>query len=143
MTLYRAEMLRTAAPGLTKADALNIAALGLAGEAGEFVDLIKKHLFHSHPLDRNKAIKELGDVRWYLELAAFAVGVTMEEVEDRNVAKLRERYPNGFSTEASQKRVVWKKYTCGKCRGITDIPAHIPDIAQVVCSICSPKADVQ
>lgn len=143
MTLYRAEMLRTARPGMGREKLFLNGALGLTGEAGEVADIIKKHIFHEKPLDREALIKELGDVRWYLELLAFTVGVTMEEVEDRNVAKLRERYPNGFSTEASQKKVVWKKYTCGKCRGITDIPAHIPDIAQVVCSICSPKVDVQ
>lgn len=42
-------------------------ALGLVGETGEVVDLIKKHIGHSHPLDRVKLVKELGDVEWYME----------------------------------------------------------------------------
>lgn len=81
------------------------AALGLTGESGEFADQIKKWLFQDHPLDNAKLINELGDIRFYLELACYAIGVSLEEVEKQNSAKLRKRYPNGFTTEASQARV--------------------------------------
>lgn len=81
-----------------------LAGLGLAGEAGEFADLVKKHVFHKHPLDREKAKKELGDVLWYIVCGAASLGVTLEDVARANVAKLAARYPNGFSPEASLKR---------------------------------------
>lgn len=111
---YRTEVMRTATRtpeqlddiatrARTNALLLN-AAMGLAGEGGEASELVKKHVFHGAPLDRDKFIKELGDVRWYLELAAREIGVDMEEIERRNIAKLRERYPNSFNTVDSIKR---------------------------------------
>jgi len=98
---YREEVLRTAA---SHKDPLSLGALGLAGETGEVVDLIKKHIHHGVKLDRAKLINELGDVRWYFELLCHSIGVSMEEVEAGNVTKLRKRYPDGFSTEASIQR---------------------------------------
>jgi NTP pyrophosphatase (non-canonical NTP hydrolase) len=89
---YRDEVLAVARPGFS----LINAALGLTEESGEVAGLIKKAEFHGRALDREALIKELGDVRWYLEIAAHCLGVTMGEVEERNVAKLKERYPNGF-----------------------------------------------
>lgn len=53
---------------------LNLGAMGLAGEAGEVADLLKKVLFHDRELDRDKLIQELGDVRWYLECLCYANG---------------------------------------------------------------------
>lgn len=98
---YRDEMFRV----LNKdVDKLSLGAMGLAGESGEVIDLIKKHLFHGKPLDNNKLIEELGDVRWYLELLFVCTGTTMTEVEERNIAKLRKRYPNGFTTQDSIER---------------------------------------
>lgn len=101
---YRSEVLRTCPSVADGPQTILCASLGLAGESGEFVDLLKKHLFHGHPFDREKLILELGDIRWYLELAAHALGVSMEEVEKRNVEKLRKRYPDGFDTAKSIKR---------------------------------------
>lgn len=83
---------------------ISLAAMGLAGEAGEFVELVKKHLFHGKPLDREKATKELGDVLWYVMYAANAIGVSLERVAIENDRKLRERYPNGFSEAAASVR---------------------------------------
>lgn len=80
-------------------------ALGLAGEAGEVADTIKKAVFHRHGLDRDVVIKELGDVLWYVAALATKLGVSLEDVAQRNVAKLRERYPEGYSSAASQARV--------------------------------------
>jgi NTP pyrophosphatase (non-canonical NTP hydrolase) len=84
---------------------LELAALGLTGEAGEFADLLKKHVFHEHPLDKEKAISELGDVLWYICLAAETLGHTLEDVAMANRAKLLKRYPNGFNPADSMKRV--------------------------------------
>lgn len=103
---YRNSVMRTCPNFGTDSlkEKLGLGALGLAGEAGEVVDLIKKVLHHGKPLDREKLIKEMGDVRWYLEYLAATVGVTMEEIEAANTAKLEARYPNGFSHEAANNR---------------------------------------
>lgn len=78
--------------------------IGLAGEAGEALDLIKKHVFHDHELDRAKLKKEIGDVVWYAAALAAEAGLTFEDVLETNVQKLRDRYPDGFSPDASQRR---------------------------------------
>lgn len=80
---------------------LSLGGLGLGGEAGEVVDIIKKVLHHKKPLDREKLIEEMGDVRWYLEYLAASIDTTMEEIEQVNIDKLLKRYPDGFSTEAA------------------------------------------
>ncbi|HEX3158788.1 MAG TPA: nucleoside triphosphate pyrophosphohydrolase family protein [Gemmatimonadaceae bacterium] len=84
---------------------LSNAALGLSGEAGEVADMLKKHLFHSHPLDRDAMVKELGDCLWYVAAMATALDVDLGEVGARNIEKLRRRYPDGFSAERSMNRV--------------------------------------
>ena len=78
--------------------------MGLNGEAGEAIDILKKHLFQGHPLDREHLAKELGDVAWYLAVSADALGYTLEEVLEMNVKKLRARYPEGFKVERSVSR---------------------------------------
>lgn len=75
--------------------------LGLAGEAGECADVIKKHLHQGHPLDRDKLFDELGDVAWYIALGCTALGVSMESVLEGNIAKLLRRYPEQFDPERS------------------------------------------
>jgi NTP pyrophosphatase (non-canonical NTP hydrolase) len=82
-------------------DRLAIGALGLGGESGEVTELIKKHLYHGRDLDRDKVIKELGDVLWYVMFMADSVGSSLREVAEVNNQKLRERYPSGFSVEAA------------------------------------------
>lgn len=84
-------------------------ALGLAGEAGEAADLVKKYLFHGHPLDRDKIKKELGDVLWYVATMASTLGLQLEDVAQGNLDKLRARYPEGFSVERSVSRVEEKE----------------------------------
>lgn len=103
---YREAMRSTLNTDLTHKERLLNAALGLCGESGELADLIKKHFFQGHALDRDLAIKELGDVRWYLELMIDCLDTTLEEVEARNVAKLKARFPNGFSSAKSLNRTV-------------------------------------
>jgi NTP pyrophosphatase (non-canonical NTP hydrolase) len=101
---YQHLALRTEAPGRDKADRLLNAALGLCGEAGEFGDALKKWRFHSHELDEADLKKELGDVLWYVALACDALGLQLGDVMEANIAKLRRRYPEGFSTERSINR---------------------------------------
>lgn len=102
---YREEVLRNCPGFITDVfeSKLGLGALGVAGEAGEVADLIKKVLFHDVPFEsvRDKCIKEMGDVYWYLEYLGATLGVTTEEVLEANVKKLRARHPNGW-TPASQ-----------------------------------------
>lgn len=91
-------------PDLTDRELLGNAAMGCAGEAGEVADLVKKHLYHGHPLDREALAKELGDVLWYVALGCTVMGVPMSEVAGMNIRKLSARYPEGFSCERSLHR---------------------------------------
>ena len=79
--------------------------LGIAGEAGEVADYLKKVLGHGHEFDLAKLVKELGDVLWYVAALATMHGMRLEDVAGLNILKLRERYPEGFSEAASQARV--------------------------------------
>lgn len=86
--------------------------LGVAGEAGEVADLIKKILFHvpagSYPtipeVMRQKLIHEIGDVHWYLEFLAATLGVSTQEILEANVAKLKARHPNGWTAQGQQEK---------------------------------------
>lgn len=108
---YRDEVKRTANADLNAVNErfsvdpmLVNAAMGFAAEAAEACDLVKKHVFHGAPLDREKLIKEIGDANWYLELFMISLNTNTEEVQRLNVEKLRKRYPEGFSTQASIER---------------------------------------
>lgn len=101
LNAYQGEAMRTAGD---RKDDLACHALGIAGEAGEVADLLKKHLFHGHSLDHDKVAKELGDVLWYVAVLAQRIGVDLETVARMNVEKLRKRYPDGFSSERSINR---------------------------------------
>ena len=78
--------------------------LGLAGESGEFLDMIKKWIFHGKPLDEEHAKKEAGDVCWYIAMICHSFGWNLDEIMRMNVDKLKARYPEGFSTELSNHR---------------------------------------
>lgn len=79
-------------------------ALGLSGEAGEFADILKKHYFQGHPLDTEHLAKELGDILWYVAVAADAIGYDLDVIATMNVRKLEARYPNGFEADKSLNR---------------------------------------
>ena len=81
------------------------AALGIAGEGGEVVDLIKKSVINGKPLNRNEVMKELGDLEFYLALLRDALDIDREVVLQMNIEKLRERYAGGYSDQASADRV--------------------------------------
>ena len=78
--------------------------LGLAGEAGECADLLKKHYYQDGRNFVDDLEDELGDVLWYVAETAKALGLTLEEVAVRNVEKLKKRYPEGFEAERSLHR---------------------------------------
>lgn len=79
-------------------------AMGLCGEAGEVVDLIKKMIFHGHKIEFEEIKKELGDVCWYIAMICDALDFNLEEVMQANIDKLKKRYPNGFSEQDSINR---------------------------------------
>jgi NTP pyrophosphatase (non-canonical NTP hydrolase) len=88
-----------------KEEKLLNAALGLAGEDGEFAYHIKKNRFQGHDLDPDHLVKELGDILWYIAQAATALDVPIDEIMDRNIKKLEARYPEGhFDADRSRNR---------------------------------------
>ena len=101
---YQKLAMTTLNPSLSKKDVLINGVMGLCGESGEAIDIVKKHLAQGHPLDREKLIKELGDIAWYLAETATALDVNLEEVLQGNIEKLRRRYPEGFNTNHSLNR---------------------------------------
>ena len=101
---YQKLAMTTLNPALSKKDVLINGVMGLCGESGEAIDIVKNHLAQGHPLDREKLIKELGDIAWYLAETATALDVSLEEVLQGNIEKLRRRYPEGFDTAHSLHR---------------------------------------
>ena len=101
---YQVAAARTMNPALDTDRRLMDAAAGLAEEAGEVLGQVRKALYVGHPLDRDRLVKELGDALWCLAAVATTLDVRLEEVADRNIAKLRARYPEGFTREASMGR---------------------------------------
>lgn len=79
-------------------------AAGLSGETGEVADNLKKEVGHGHPYDEAKLLEELGDALWYLSEIARKAGFPLSLVASSNVAKVRARYPDGFSERASLER---------------------------------------
>ena len=101
---YQKEAMTLLNPALTEKDVLMNALMGLCGESGEAIDLMKKHLYQGHDLDKEKLVKELGDIAWYVAVAATGLNIDLGEVLQRNLDKLHARYPQGFSTERSMHR---------------------------------------
>jgi NTP pyrophosphatase (non-canonical NTP hydrolase) len=103
---YQRLAMTTLNPDLTKKDVLINGVMGLCGESGEAIDIVKKHLHQGHELDKEKLLKELGDIAWYLAETAYALDIPLDEVFEGNIAKLKARYPQGFDTEKSVHREV-------------------------------------
>ena len=101
---YQKSAMKTLNPMLDKKDVLINSVMGLCGESGEAIDIVKKWLMQGHDLDKEHLIKELGDIAWYLAEAATALDVPLETVFQGNLDKLRRRFPNGFDTQASVHR---------------------------------------
>jgi NTP pyrophosphatase (non-canonical NTP hydrolase) len=100
---YQALAMRTC-PAMGNGDMIGNAALGLAGEAGEVADIVKKHLYQGHALNKDKVAEEVGDILWYCALAATALECDLGDIAQHNIRKLQRRYPQGFDTLRSQNR---------------------------------------
>ena len=103
---YQSLAARTAGAGGDGERRLIIAALGLTGEAGEFANMVKKLTAHGHEISPEILADELGDVLWYVAEAASASGLSLGDLAQQNVEKLRRRYPEGFSEERSRNREI-------------------------------------
>lgn len=101
ITDYQKISRRTMNKDLTYDQKLCNMAMGIAGEGGEIIDLIKKAQFQGHTLDVKKVKEEIGDLMWYVSNLAELVGGDMDEILQDNFNKLLKRYPNGFSEEDS------------------------------------------
>ena len=98
---YQKLAMKTLNPELDKKDVLINGVMGLCGESGEAIDIVKKWLAQGHELDKEKLAKELGDISWYLAETAYALDIPLEEILRANIDKLKKRYPEGFEKERS------------------------------------------
>lgn len=80
------------------------ASLGLSGETGETLDIIKKWIFHEKEIDIAHLRKEVGDICWYIAAMCKAIDIDLETVMQMNVDKLLARYPDGFNTNRANNR---------------------------------------
>lgn len=98
---YQKLAMTTLNPELDPKDVLINGVMGLCGESGEAIDIVKKWLAQGHELDREKLAKELGDIAWYLAETATALDLDLEDIFAANIEKLRKRYPEGFDSNRS------------------------------------------
>ncbi|MCR9204168.1 MAG: nucleoside triphosphate pyrophosphohydrolase family protein [Halobacteriovoraceae bacterium] len=85
------------------------AGIGMATEAGEFLDALKKHIFYGKDLDRVNLKEELGDLFWYMAIACDELDIEFEPIMERNIEKLRARYGEKFSEVRADKRDLKKE----------------------------------
>lgn len=101
---YQELAMTTLNADLSKKDVLINSVMGLCGESGEAIDIVKKWLAQGHELDKEHLAKELGDIAWYLAEAATALDLSLEEILRANIEKLKKRYPEGFDAKRSRVR---------------------------------------
>ena len=86
---YQKLAMTTQNPALSERDVLLNGVMGLCGESGEAIDIVKKWLAQGHELDKAHLAKELGDIAWYLAETATALGLTLEEILRRTSTSSR------------------------------------------------------
>ena len=101
---FQQDVLRTESESSHKYPRILHGMMGLCGEAGEAMDILKKTMFQKHELDKSHMALELGDVVYYLALAADAPGYDLETLLRMNMKKRQARYPDGFDSERSINR---------------------------------------
>lgn len=84
---------------------VSMLSMGLCGEAGEVVEMLKKYLYHGHYLLKEELTKELGDVLWYVAALAMSHDISLEQIAQTNIIKRKLRYPQGFTQNDSINRV--------------------------------------
>lgn len=102
---YQELAMTTLNPKLSRKDVLINSVMGLCGESGEAIDIVKKWMAQGHELDKEYLAKELGDIAWYLAEAATALEIPLEDILQANINKLKQRYPEGFEVKRSTLRL--------------------------------------
>ena len=102
---YQKLAMTTLNPDLSKKDVLINSVMGLCGESGEAIDIVKRWMAQGHELDKEHLVKELGDIAWYLAEAATALDISLEDILQANIDKLKKRYPEGFDSKRSMVRL--------------------------------------
>lgn len=102
---YQQLAMTTLNPELDRKDVLINSVMGLCGESGEAIDIVKKWMAQGHELDKEHLAKELGDIAWYLAEAATALDIPLEDILQANIDKLKKRYPEGFDSKKSLARL--------------------------------------
>jgi NTP pyrophosphatase (non-canonical NTP hydrolase) len=85
------------------------ASMGMSTESSEFVDTVKKTIFYGKSLDKVNLIEEMGDILYYIAMACNVLGTDFETVMERNIAKLKARYPEKFTEELAENRDLEKE----------------------------------
>jgi NTP pyrophosphatase (non-canonical NTP hydrolase) len=85
---YQDAVLKTLGPD---ADPRSLA-LGVGGEAGEVMEIIKKAHRPGRSVDVEHLKEELGDVLWYVAALASHYNISLPIVAEHNIQKLKERY---------------------------------------------------
>ena len=98
---YQELAMTTLNPELSRKEVLINSVMGLCGESGEAIDIVKKWMAQGHELDKEHLAKELGDIAWYLAEAATALEIPLEDIFQSNIDKLKKRYPEGFEVKKS------------------------------------------
>ena len=84
------------------------ASVGMCAEAGEFTEIVKKIVFQGKPVNEENLFhlkRELGDIMWYVMQACMGLDVSLDEVIQMNIDKLKSRYPGGeFDAHYSENR---------------------------------------
>ena len=101
---YQVLAMKTLNKDLEEREILINGVMGLCGESGEVIDIVKKHISQGHPLNKDKIVEELGDVLWYIAELATILNVTIEDIMKYNINKLSQRYEGGFTVEQSINR---------------------------------------
>lgn len=101
---YQLLALRTEKKFPNRLDRLVHAALGVTSDAGELATAVKATFAYNKDLDFENIVEEIGDVLWYLALAADAVGVTLSDCARLNITKLKIRYPEKYTDQAALDR---------------------------------------
>lgn len=106
---YQAIAQRTCKMTQRPIDKIENGILGMCGESGECADMLKKYRYQGHALHPDELAEEIGDVLWYVAEAAAGLGMTLEHIAQRNIDKLKRRYPDGFDPERSIHRPEYER----------------------------------
>lgn len=100
---YQKLAARTISDELNGEDLLYHSIFGMVAELGELYGLFQKH-YQGHPIVKEHAKKELGDLLWFIAEFCTDLGWEFDEIAQMNIDKLKARYPDGFDPDKSLHR---------------------------------------